>query len=164
MALFDAVAILSTLLVSLVAGFLFAFAVVVMPGIRSLHDGPYLRAFQVMDSVIQDNRAAFMVVWVGSVVAVLACVALATGRLAGADLYLLILTGGLYLVGVQLPTVVINIPLNNQIQQLDVNSMTEEDRRAAREAFERRWNRSNVVRTYLSILTAALLIFIVFRL
>ena len=37
---------LACLLCSLVAGFLFAFAVVVMPGIKSLGDGEFLRAFQ----------------------------------------------------------------------------------------------------------------------
>jgi uncharacterized membrane protein len=37
----------------LVAGFLFAFAAVIMPGIRSLGDRAFIRAFQVIDRVIQ---------------------------------------------------------------------------------------------------------------
>ena len=44
---------LATFLCSLVAGFLFAFAVVVMPGIRNLGDREFLRAFQEIDGVIQ---------------------------------------------------------------------------------------------------------------
>jgi uncharacterized membrane protein len=48
--------ILATSLCSLVAGFLFAFAIVVMPGIRSLNDREFIRAFQVMDGVIQNNH------------------------------------------------------------------------------------------------------------
>jgi uncharacterized membrane protein len=54
--------ILATLLCSLVAGFLFAFAVVVMPGIARLDDASFLRAFQVIDRVIQNNHPLFMVV------------------------------------------------------------------------------------------------------
>ena len=43
---------LSALLCSLVAGFVFAFATVAMPGISSLGDRDFLRAFKVMDLVI----------------------------------------------------------------------------------------------------------------
>ena len=71
---------LATFLCSLVAGFLFAFAAVVMPGIRSLDDGGFIRAFQVMDRIIQNNQPLFVLVWVGSV---LALVAAAVGWLCG---------------------------------------------------------------------------------
>jgi uncharacterized membrane protein len=46
--------LLATLLCSLVTGFLFAFAVVVMLGIAALDDAGFLRAFQVIDRVIQN--------------------------------------------------------------------------------------------------------------
>ena len=72
MTLFKALLLLATFLCSLVAGFLFAFAVVIMPGIRSLDDGGFIRAFQVIDRVIQNNQPLFMVVWVGSVVSLIA--------------------------------------------------------------------------------------------
>ncbi|MGB5425029.1 MAG: hypothetical protein WBN03_22880, partial [Desulfobacterales bacterium] len=68
MGIFQAALILATFLCSLVAGFLFAFSVVVMPGIRSLNDREFIRAFQVMDRVIQNNQPIFMLVWIGSVV------------------------------------------------------------------------------------------------
>ncbi len=67
MGIFQIALILATFLCSLVAGFLFAFALVAMPGIRSLNDREFIRAFQVMDRVIQDNQPVFMLVWVGSV-------------------------------------------------------------------------------------------------
>ena len=62
--LFQIALILATFLCSMVAGFLFAFAVVIMPGIRSLKDSDFIRAFQVMDSVIQNNSRFFS--WCGS--------------------------------------------------------------------------------------------------
>ena len=65
---------LATFLCSLVAGFVFAFAIVVMPGIASLSDREFIRAFQAMDGVIQKNQPVFMVVWLGSVAALAASV------------------------------------------------------------------------------------------
>jgi uncharacterized membrane protein len=44
---------LATLLCSLVAGFVLAFAIVVMPGIRNLDDHDFLQAFKAIDRVIQ---------------------------------------------------------------------------------------------------------------
>lgn len=72
--------IVATFLCTLVAGFVFAFGVVVMPGIRTLSDGEFLRVFQVMDRVIQNNQPVFMLVWVGSVVALLGSLFLALGN------------------------------------------------------------------------------------
>jgi hypothetical protein len=70
--IFDGVLVLATFLCSLVAGFLFAFAAVVMPGIGRLDDRGFIRAFQVIDRVIQRNQALFVLVWVGSVLALIA--------------------------------------------------------------------------------------------
>lgn len=79
--------IAATLLCSLVAGSLFAFAVVIMPGIARLDDGEFIRAFQAVDAVIQDNQPLFMVVWVGSIVALIAAVAIAVSVLLMIVLY-----------------------------------------------------------------------------
>jgi hypothetical protein len=48
--------LLATFLCSLVAGLLFTFAYVVMPGIAKLDDNSFLRAFQAIDRVIQNNQ------------------------------------------------------------------------------------------------------------
>jgi len=42
-----------------------------MPGISSLTDREFIRAFQAMDGIIQDNQPLFILVWVGSAVAVI---------------------------------------------------------------------------------------------
>ena len=55
--------LLSALLCSLVAGLVFTFAVVVMPGIRTLGYLDYLKSFKAMDRVIQNNHPIFMFVW-----------------------------------------------------------------------------------------------------
>jgi uncharacterized membrane protein len=61
---FQVLLLLAAFLCSLVAGFLFAFAVVIMPGISPLDDRGFIRAFQLIDRVIQNNQPLFMLVWV----------------------------------------------------------------------------------------------------
>ncbi len=164
MGIFQIALILATFLCSLVAGFLFAFALVVMPGIRSLNDREFIRAFQVMDRVIQNSQPIFMLVWVGSVVALVTSAVLGIGRLDGAGRLLIIFATLAYLLGVQLPTVTINIPLNNKLQSLDVDAMNEIRQKAARKDFEPRWNRWNSIRTAFASLVSVLLIILLIRL
>ena len=152
----------ATSLCSLVAGFLFAFAVVVMPGIKRLDDREFIRAFQVIDGVIQNNQPLFMLVWVGSIPALIAAAVLGIGQLEGTAPVLLVTAALVYFLGVQLPTIVINIPLNNKLQSLDVDAISEAERKTARQYFESRWNRSNWIRTALSCLVSALLIILLF--
>ena len=161
---FQIVLILALLLCSLVAGFVFAFASVVMPGIGSLNDREFLRGFQVIDRVIQNNQPAFMLVWVGSIVTLVTSGALGFGRLDGPERWLVVAAVVVYLVGVQLPTMTINVPLNNQLQSLDLQTMDESALAAARADFEPRWNRWNELRTVLAILTSLLLIVVALRL
>jgi uncharacterized membrane protein len=148
---------LATLLVSLVAGFLFAFAVVVMPGIRELDDGDFIRAFQRIDGVIQGGDPLFGLVFVGSVVSLLAAVALGVPAEAGLERVLLLAAGGIYVAGVLIPTGTVNVPLNNRLQRLDVDALDLAQLRAAREMFEPRWNRWNRIRTALACVSAALM-------
>lgn len=163
MEIYQIALILATFLCSLVSGFLFAFALVVMPGIKSLNDREFLRAFQVMDRVIQNNHPLFILVWLGSVVALLTSVVLGVGQLDGAGLLHIIFAAITYLFGVQLPTITINIPLNNKLQTMDVDIMNETTQKAARNDFEPRWNRWNLIRTSFASLAATLLIILLFR-
>ena len=163
MTLFDIVLALATFLCSLVAGFLFAFAVVVMPGIKNLDDGGFLRAFQVIDRVIQDAQPLFVLVWVGSVLAVIAAAVLGMWALDGADRLLVIVAALVYVLFVQLPTFTINIPLNNRLQKLELGVTGDADRKRARDDFEPRWNRWNVVRTASASLVSLLLLILLAR-
>ena len=151
---FQAALFVATLLCALVAGFLFAFAVVVMPGIKRLDDAGFLRAFKVIDGVIERGQPLFGIVWLGSVLAVLVATAMGVWMLAGVDRLLIILAAAVYLLGVQAPTFMINIPLNNRVQRSEVT----------REEFEPRWNRWNVARTVCAILATVLLLVLLARL
>jgi uncharacterized membrane protein len=160
---FQAFLVLTTFLCSLVAGFLFAFAAVVMPGIRKLDDGGFIRAFQAIDRVIKDNQPLFIFVWAGSVLAVIATGALGLWVLTGMDRLLLVIIALVYILCVQLPTVTINIPLNNALQRLDAGTMNDPARKRAREDFEPRWNRWNIIRTAFASLVSILLMLLLVR-
>ena len=161
--LFTLILSVATLLCSLVSGFLLAFAIVVMPGIRKLNDREFLRAFQVMDGVIQDNQPVFMVVWVGSIVALLVAAVLGIGQLHGYERQFMLGTAFFYVLCVQLPTFAINIPLNNRLQRLQIGEMDEKTLRELRNDFEVRWNRSNMIRTVCAGVVSIQLILLVER-
>ena len=149
----------AALLCGLTAGLVLAFAVVVMPGIRALPDRDYLRAFKGMDRVIQQNDPRFLVVWVGSLAALLAAVPLNVGALGGVGASLLVGAAAIYVLCVQLPTAVVNVPLNNHLQTLDLDNLDAPTLRTERDAFEDRWVYWNSVRTVCAFVsTAALLV------
>lgn len=160
---FGVTALATTLLCALVAGLVLGFAVVVMPGIASLPDRDFLKAFKVMDAVIQNQQPLFIAVWVGSTVAMLVLLVLGTLQRSGTDLHLVWLAGGLYLLGVQGPTVRFNIPLNNALQALDVESMSETEAREVRLWFEASWNRWNRFRTVAATAALAVLLGVLWR-
>ena len=146
------------------AGLLFAFAVVVMPGIKNLNDKGFIRAFQVIDRVIQNNQPVFMLIWVGSILVLIVTAVLGFSQLDGVDILLLMAAAGIYFFGVQLPTILINVPLNNKLQTVDVEAFDEAEAKQARQNFEPRWNRSNAIRTVLASITTLLLIFLITKL
>ena len=157
------VLMLSIMLCSLVAGLLFAFAVVVMPGIAKLDDKEYLLAFKHMDGIIQDNHPLFILVWAGSILSVIITLVMGIMNLSGGDIYLLGFASVLYLLGVQLPTFRFNIPLNNSIQEMDIAALEESEAASSRADFENPWNRWNRIRTFNSIITVSMLLFLLTR-
>lgn len=150
--------LLSILLVTLVAGIVFTFAVVVMPGIRSLSDRDFLQAFKSMDRLIQRNHPVFMLVWIGSVLSLAMTTGLGLFMLQSIDRVILVTTCAVYILGVMLPTATINVPLNNELQKRDPMSMPDAELTALRLKFESTWNRWNIIRTVLAIMTAVMLL------
>lgn len=161
---FHFVLVLATLLCSLVAGFLFAFAAVVMPGIKSLDDGAFIRAFQVIDRVIQNSQPLFIFVWVGSVLSLITAAVMGLWQLGRGDRVLVIVAALVSVLGVHAPTVRINVPLNNQLQRLETSTVDEATQKRAREDFEIRWNRWNIFRTTCASFAVVMLLVLLLRL
>ena len=156
--IFPIVLVIATLLVSLVAGFLFAFAVIAMPGLKQLNDGEFIRAFQAMDGIIQNNHPLFMLVWMGSVLLLVITAIIGFTHLESLPRNFLLAATVLYIIGVQAPTIVLNIPRNNAIQTVNVDAANAISLKQARTDFEDGWNRSNQFRTVMSIAVTAILL------
>ena len=151
MDLLDVALIFSILSCSLVGGFIFTYAIVVMPGLSSLSDKDFLRAFQVTDAIIQDNQPLFMFTWVGSMVAIFMMIVVSSVRVELAEAWPIVLISVAYLVGVQGITAVFHIPLNNHIQNLIIEDLNDETLADERLKFEAKWNFFNYIRTGIAL-------------
>ena len=91
--------ILSITLCSLVSGFIFTYAIVVMPGLSSLSDKEFIRTFQVTDAVIQNNQPLFMLTWIGSIVSLIGTVLISVACFGLSDSWSLIFISAVYMRG-----------------------------------------------------------------
>jgi len=146
----DIFLVFAVLTCSLVTGFIFTYAVVVMPGFSKLEDKEFLRAFQVTDRIIQNNQPLFMLTWVGSIISVLSVMAISILSLGLSEAWIIFVVGLIYLLGVQGITVSIHLPLNNHIQKIDINDMNTQSLNEERTNFEMRWNYFNKIRTFIA--------------
>ena len=137
----------STLLCALVTGFVFTYAVIVMPGLAKLADKEFIRAFQVTDGVIQNNQPIFMIVWVGSLISVIGTLIVSLMGPYLVETVLVVIAGFVYLLGVQGLTVLVHLPLNRRIQTVNVEERDASALREERLLFESRWIRFNWIRT-----------------
>jgi uncharacterized membrane protein len=64
---------------------------------------------------------------------------------------------------VQLPTIAVNVPLNNALQRLDSDTLSETSGGQAREGFEHRWNRWSVFRTACASIASLVLMVLLLR-
>ena len=160
MFILDVFLILSVLFCTLVTGFIFTYAVIVMPGFSKLDDKEFLRAFQVTDGIIQNNQPLFMLTWIGSIISVLGTVLCEILSLELRDSWLIILCGVVYLLGVQGITMSIHLPLNNKLQELVLDELSNQILKEQRSNFEETWNFYNKIRTALAFSVS--LLFLVF--
>ncbi|MEM7469001.1 MAG: anthrone oxygenase family protein [Pseudomonadota bacterium] len=147
-------------LCSLVAGFLFAFAAVVMPALHKMNDRDFIHSFQAIDGVIQRRQPLFIFVWLGSVISIVILVVFGALAPDTQNQGLIGVATFAYLGGVQLPTFTINIPLNNRIQSFALDGASETEQQLLREQFERKWNRSNICRTAVACIVSGVLVMI----
>jgi len=153
--------ILATFLCTIVSGFLLAFSIVVMPGIKNLSDKQFIKTFQVIDRVIQDRQPIFMLIWIGSLISIIIASILSFQEIEGYKLTLMILASIIFLVCVHIPTILINVPLNNELQSFDTLTENTNSCKTTRDKFEVKWNHWNLIRTLFSCIASVLLLIIV---
>ena len=147
----------SGFLCSLVCGFTLIFAVVVMPGISRLEDKEFLKAFQLLDGIIQNNQPIFLLIWLGSVISVSVTLFSSIKTLGLQDSLMIISVCCIYLFGVQGITIRIHLPLNRRINNLDINNLDKEKLNEERKNFENKWNYFNKIRTGIALFVSLLL-------
>lgn len=76
---------------------------------------------------------------------------------------MVITAAAIYIVGVQVPTVVFNVPLNNRLQALDLEDLSETEVAEERRSFEIPWLRWNWIRTVIATFASAILIIAAFK-
>ena len=160
MNILDISLIFSILTCSLVTGFIFTYAVVVMPGLSKLNDKEFIRAFQVTDGIIQNNQPLFMLTWVGSIIAILSSIIIAIVFVGISETWLIVLVGVVYLLGVQGITISIHIPLNNHLQQVNIDELNAQKLSEERIKFEKKWNNFNIIRTVIAFSVSVILLLI----
>ena len=162
MSFLDISLFLSVLFCALATGFILTYAIVVMPGLSKLDDKEFIKAFQVTDGIIQNNQPIFILIWLGSIISVLSTIIVSIFSLGILEAWLMIFTSVVYLLGVQVITITIHLPLNRHIQKIDINSTNPHTLNDERNNFETKWNYFNNIRTciaffvvliFLSILT-----------
>ena len=156
----DILLILSILLCSLVTGFIFTYAIVVMPGLSKLKDKEFIRAFQVTDEIIQNNQPIFMLIWFGSIISVFSLIISSVIIIGISESLLTIIIGTIYLFGVQGVTIGIHLPLNNQIQKVNTEELDDQKLHEERLTFERKWNFFNNIRTIIAFFITLMFIVI----
>ena len=158
MDLLDISLIFSITFCSLVSGFIFTYAIVVMPGLSNLNDKEFIRAFQVTDAVIQNNQPIFIFTWMGSIVSLLSTILTSVVGFGLSETWLVLLFSVVYLLGVHGITIAIHIPLNNNIQKVLIEELNDKAIMDERVKFERKWNYFNNIRTGVSISISLLLL------
>ena len=141
----------SILLCALAAGFILTYAIIVMPGLSKLDDKEFIKAFQVTDGIIQNNQPIFILIWVGSIISVLGTIITSILSLGIVEAWPIIFVGVIYLLGVQVITILIHLPLNQHIQKIDINSTNSQTLSEVRKNFETKWNYFNNIRTGIAL-------------
>jgi len=144
------------LLIGIMAGIFFTWSNAVKPGIGKLSDIEYLRALQAMNRVILNK--AFIGIFLGAVIAV-TVVPIAHFKLFPDNIFwLFIITLATYWIGVFGVTVLGNVPLNELLDEINLESITLEEIKALRTSIEVKWNNLNLIRSISSGITFVLLI------
>ena len=146
----------TTFLAGLMAGLFFAWSISVTPGLARLNDRGYIQAFQEMNRAIQNPF--FLLIFMGlSILLPFLCFQMYP-PVGNIQFWYVLGAAVLYLLGVIAVTFMGNVPLNNELDALKVESMTPEQMASFRKGFEKKWDRLNVIRAICSSLSLLLLV------
>ncbi|MCM4152417.1 DUF1772 domain-containing protein [Arenibacter sp. N53] len=148
------------ILTGLSAGLCFTWTNAITPGIGRLDDQGYLMSFQQMNRTI--INPLFFVVFFGP--SILGFISLYWFQGSPATLmWLLVLATATYFFGVVLVTIFGNVPLNEMLDKVDLNTASKNELGRLRESFELKWNRLHLIRTITSVISFLLLLMVLIQ-
>ena len=148
------VLILSILFTGLTAGLCFTWFNAVTPGIGRLDNISFLKAFQAMNRAIINSQ--FMIIFMGPTI--LLFVNAVLFRTNNTTFWLFLIAAIIFFIGIGLLTVFGNVPLNEMLDNSNLESLSKLELQTLRNNFENPWNRWHTLRTASSITSFSLLI------
>ena len=142
----------SCLLVGLSAGFFYAWSVSVIPGTRKVVDSTYLETMQKINRAIL-NPGFFIIFFISLLALVVDTILHFESKLTFQLLLTSTIIYGLGTIGV---TMMGNVPLNNQLDVLNLEKLSSVQLHEFRMHYELKWNRLHTIRTMAAVLAFTL--------
>ena len=146
----------TTFFTGLIAGLFYAWSISVTPGLAKISDANYLNAFQSMNRMILNP--IFFIAFMGLIILLPLLSYLYYSSPVSTQFWFILSATVLYLAGVMAVTIFGNVPMNNTLEALQIESMSPGQMQSFRLGFESKWNSLNTVRTICSSLSFILLI------
>ncbi|MDR2230760.1 MAG: DUF1772 domain-containing protein [Flavobacteriaceae bacterium] len=151
----DITLILTGITTALMAGLFFSYSVSVSWGLGKLADREYLQAMQSINREILNP--IFFACFFGALVT-LPIATFQQYQYNQTTFLLLLLASLFYIIGVFGITSAFNVPLNDKLDLLDLTKASDVSIKQMRDSFERSWNNWNIIRTFSSVVSTALVI------
>ncbi len=161
MVFYQMVQIIAVLLTGLVAGLFYSYAYSVTGGLGKLSDKEYLMAFQSINRAILN--VLFFAGFIGSLIVLPVATWLSYNAGITFSFCLLLSATVIYVVGVFAVTIFGNVPLNNMLENFNINEASPQELFSLREKFEASWNKLNLIRTVAAVLSFLMAIFSVLK-
>ncbi|GAB5408322.1 MAG: DUF1772 domain-containing protein [Balneolaceae bacterium] len=144
----------SIILTGLSAGFFYAWQVSVIPGTLKVSDVNYLLTMQSINKEILNP--SFFLIFFGSLIAMTTTSFLTYG--SGETFWFTLSATLVYLLGTFFVTSAGNVPLNNQLEALNIGKLSMDQISEFRAMYEPKWNRLHLIRTAFSVISFILLL------
>ncbi len=141
---------ITALFTALIAGLFFAWEVSVIVGLKKVSNRSFVETMWHINRRIQNP--VFLTVFMGCSLLLPLCTYWSFDPDDSSSNWLVAATL-CYLLGVMAVTIFGNVPLNNQLDLIDLEKADNEILSNARQAYERPWNRFNRIRTIFAILS-----------
>jgi uncharacterized membrane protein len=145
---------IAILLTGLSAGLFYAWQVSVIPGTKLTQDSTYIETMQKINRAI--INPPFMLIFLGSLLIQILSVILYWNT--EMSLWLILSATLVYGAGTVIVTGLGNVPLNDALDELQLNELSKEEISKERHDYEVPWNRLHLIRTVFSVISFMLLL------